>query len=186
MNSFYSRFLLTFGKRLLREKNREIFNCFCRTDRAPCELISLYSDNHERFLSLAPPSYEECMQRADSIKDDDESSYVHGANEPFAPRYPVFNFQPPRKSLMFRIDYLNTTHILAFSMSYSTDSFGKWMKNGTYHKVELTSSYRSSYFDMFANNGRKEQAFSKSQECERWLLLPHNVRLLFNFILRIS
>ncbi|XP_011700743.1 PREDICTED: arrestin domain-containing protein 2-like isoform X1 [Wasmannia auropunctata] len=41
---------------------------------------------------IPPPSYEECMQRADSIKDDDESNYVHGANEPFAPRYPVFNF----------------------------------------------------------------------------------------------
>jgi len=46
------------------------------------------------------------MQRADSIKDDDESSYVHGANEPFAPRYPVFNFQPPRKSLVLRVDYV--------------------------------------------------------------------------------
>ncbi|KAL6437106.1 hypothetical protein ACFW04_005004 [Cataglyphis niger] len=41
---------------------------------------------------IPPPSYEECMQRADSIKDDNESNYVHGANESFAPRYPVFNF----------------------------------------------------------------------------------------------
>ncbi|XP_018053906.1 PREDICTED: arrestin domain-containing protein 17-like [Atta colombica] len=49
---------------------------------------------------IPPPSYEECMQRADSIKDEDESNYVHGANEPFAPRYPVFNFttsHPPKK-----------------------------------------------------------------------------------------
>ncbi|XP_011879564.1 PREDICTED: arrestin domain-containing protein 2-like [Vollenhovia emeryi] len=44
---------------------------------------------------IPPPSYEECMQRADSIKDEDESNYVHGANEPFAPRYPVFNFNTP-------------------------------------------------------------------------------------------
>ncbi|XP_011176341.1 arrestin domain-containing protein 17 isoform X2 [Solenopsis invicta] len=47
---------------------------------------------------IPPPSYEECMQRADSIKDEDESNYVHGANEPFAPRYPVFNFAPPCKN----------------------------------------------------------------------------------------
>ncbi|XP_077273696.1 arrestin domain-containing protein 17-like [Temnothorax americanus] len=47
---------------------------------------------------IPPPSYEECMQRADSIKDEDESNYVHGANEPFAPRYPVFNFTPPYSS----------------------------------------------------------------------------------------
>lgn len=44
---------------------------------------------------IPPPSYEECIQRADSIKDHDESNYVHGANEPFAPRYPVFNFPTP-------------------------------------------------------------------------------------------
>ncbi|XP_072765507.1 arrestin domain-containing protein 17 isoform X1 [Anoplolepis gracilipes] len=47
---------------------------------------------------IPPPSYEECVQRADSIKDDDESNYVHGANEPFAPRYPVFNFPTPYSS----------------------------------------------------------------------------------------
>ncbi|KMQ96436.1 arrestin domain-containing protein 3 [Lasius niger] len=47
---------------------------------------------------IPPPSYEECMQRADSIKDQDESNYVHGANEPFAPRYPVFNFPTPCKN----------------------------------------------------------------------------------------
>ncbi|XP_011267384.3 arrestin domain-containing protein 17 isoform X1 [Camponotus floridanus] len=47
---------------------------------------------------IPPPSYEECMQRADSIKDHDESNYVHGANEPFAPRYPVFNFSMPYPS----------------------------------------------------------------------------------------
>lgn len=44
---------------------------------------------------IPPPSYEECMQRTDSIKDQDESNFVHGANEPFAPRYPVFNFPSP-------------------------------------------------------------------------------------------
>ncbi|XP_032687156.1 arrestin domain-containing protein 17-like [Odontomachus brunneus] len=41
---------------------------------------------------MPPPSYEECMQKTSNIKDHDESNYVHGANEPFAPRYPVFNF----------------------------------------------------------------------------------------------
>ncbi|XP_029175799.1 arrestin domain-containing protein 17-like [Nylanderia fulva] len=44
---------------------------------------------------IPPPSYEECLQRADSIKEEDESNYVQGANEPFAPRYPVFNFPTP-------------------------------------------------------------------------------------------
>ncbi|GAB1868764.1 Arrestin domain-containing protein 2 [Camponotus japonicus] len=47
---------------------------------------------------IPPPSYEECMQRADTIKDHDESNYVHGANESFAPRYPVFNFSMPYPS----------------------------------------------------------------------------------------
>ncbi|EFN85199.1 Arrestin domain-containing protein 2 [Harpegnathos saltator] len=49
---------------------------------------------------MPPPSYEECMQRAASIKDQDESNYVHGVNEPFAPRYPVFNFPTPCKNII--------------------------------------------------------------------------------------
>ncbi|EZA61081.1 arrestin domain-containing protein 2 [Ooceraea biroi] len=41
----------------------------------------------------APPSYEECCgSRVNNIKEHGESEYVYGANQPFAPRYPVFNF----------------------------------------------------------------------------------------------
>ncbi|XP_043491581.1 arrestin domain-containing protein 17-like isoform X2 [Polistes fuscatus] len=42
--------------------------------------------------NIPPPSYEECMQKADNIEDEDDSNSVHGADQPFAPRYPVFNF----------------------------------------------------------------------------------------------
>ncbi|XP_029048517.2 arrestin domain-containing protein 3-like [Osmia bicornis bicornis] len=45
--------------------------------------------------NIPPPSYEECMSRADNIKDQDESSYVIGASDPFAPKYPVFNYPVP-------------------------------------------------------------------------------------------
>lgn len=44
---------------------------------------------------IPPPSYEECMSRTQNIKDQDESNYVFGANDPFAPRYPVFNYPSP-------------------------------------------------------------------------------------------
>lgn len=41
------------------------------------------------------------MQKANNIKDDDDSNYVYGADQPFAPRYPVFNFMSPRKSITY-------------------------------------------------------------------------------------
>ncbi|XP_076238914.1 arrestin domain-containing protein 3 [Calliopsis andreniformis] len=44
---------------------------------------------------IPPPSYEECMTKAQNIKDNGESNYVHGANDSFAPRYPVFNYPTP-------------------------------------------------------------------------------------------
>lgn len=48
---------------------------------------------NEFLDDLAPPSYEECCtNRALYIKDLEESMYVYGANEPFAPKYPVFKF----------------------------------------------------------------------------------------------
>ncbi|KAG7213632.1 hypothetical protein KM043_002880 [Ampulex compressa] len=42
-----------------------------------------------------PPTYEECMSGTRNIREHDESNYVHGANEPFVPRYPVFNYPLP-------------------------------------------------------------------------------------------
>ncbi|KAK2579682.1 hypothetical protein KPH14_011031 [Odynerus spinipes] len=42
-----------------------------------------------------PPSYEECLQVANNIKDTNDSGNVFGADQPFAPRYPVFNFDDP-------------------------------------------------------------------------------------------
>lgn len=44
------------------------------------------------FLRLAPPSYKECMFRTEDIMDQDDSKYVFGADIPWAPRYPVFNY----------------------------------------------------------------------------------------------
>ncbi|XP_076629535.1 arrestin domain-containing protein 17-like [Colletes latitarsis] len=45
---------------------------------------------------IPPPSYEECISGAEHIRDHDESDFVHGANTPFAPRYPVFDYPTPR------------------------------------------------------------------------------------------
>lgn len=44
---------------------------------------------------IPPPSYEECMSGAEHIKDHGESMYVHGADNPFLPRYPVFDYPSP-------------------------------------------------------------------------------------------
>ncbi|XP_076226623.1 arrestin domain-containing protein 2-like isoform X2 [Nomia melanderi] len=44
---------------------------------------------------IPPPSYEECVSRAQHIKDVGESDYVYGASTPFAPKYPVFNYPVP-------------------------------------------------------------------------------------------
>ncbi|XP_077273697.1 arrestin domain-containing protein 17-like [Temnothorax americanus] len=41
----------------------------------------------------APPSYEESLShRVSCIRDPKDSIYVHGVNEPFAPKYPVFKY----------------------------------------------------------------------------------------------
>ncbi|XP_015172980.1 PREDICTED: arrestin domain-containing protein 2-like [Polistes dominula] len=56
------------------------------------------SSNHPIGWHMPPPSYEECMQKADNIKDEDDSNSVYGADLPFAPRYPVFNFLTPNSS----------------------------------------------------------------------------------------
>ncbi|XP_015436887.1 PREDICTED: arrestin domain-containing protein 2-like [Dufourea novaeangliae] len=45
--------------------------------------------------NIPPPSYEECMSGAQHIRDHDESDYVLGADSPFAPKYPVFNYPAP-------------------------------------------------------------------------------------------
>ncbi|RLU22498.1 hypothetical protein DMN91_004776 [Ooceraea biroi] len=51
------------------------------------------TSNEPDPLGFAPPSYEECCgSRVNNIKEHGESEYVYGANQPFAPRYPVFNF----------------------------------------------------------------------------------------------
>ncbi|KAK2579683.1 hypothetical protein KPH14_011032 [Odynerus spinipes] len=41
---------------------------------------------------MPSPSYKECSQKTNDIKDTDDSGNVFGADQPFAPRYPVFNF----------------------------------------------------------------------------------------------
>lgn len=46
---------------------------------------------HPIGWTLPPPSYEESLQRVPHIKDSDDSNHVYGADQPFAPRYPVFN-----------------------------------------------------------------------------------------------
>ncbi|KAF7405734.1 hypothetical protein HZH68_005103 [Vespula germanica] len=58
--------------------------------------------------NMPPPSYEKCMQKADNIKDNDDTNFVHGADQPFAPRYPVFNFRNPCKSTQLNNLRLNS------------------------------------------------------------------------------
>jgi len=56
------------------------------------------SKTHRIFLYLAPPSYEEsCTSKAYSIREHGESEYMYGANESFAPKYPVFSFSTSRE-----------------------------------------------------------------------------------------
>ncbi|XP_051165266.1 arrestin domain-containing protein 17-like [Leptopilina boulardi] len=44
------------------------------------------------YPNLPPPSYEESMNGARSLRDRDESEHVMGTRNHFAPRYPVYNF----------------------------------------------------------------------------------------------
>nr|XP_031842250.1 arrestin domain-containing protein 17-like [Nomia melanderi] len=64
-----------------------------------CSIIDLHYNLkiaiHFTGPSKAPPSYEECVSRAQHIKDVGESDYVYGASTPFAPKYPVFNYPVP-------------------------------------------------------------------------------------------
>ncbi|CAD1470839.1 unnamed protein product, partial [Heterotrigona itama] len=46
-------------------------------------------------MDIPPPSYEEYMSGTQNILDQNESEYVFGANTPFTPRYPVFNYPAP-------------------------------------------------------------------------------------------
>ncbi|KAG6798960.1 arrestin domain-containing protein 17 [Apis mellifera caucasica] len=50
---------------------------------------SFAPSNH---LDIPPPSYKECMFGTEDIMDQDDSKYVFGADMPWAPRYPVFNY----------------------------------------------------------------------------------------------
>lgn len=51
-------------------------------------LSQLYS-----FVIVAPPSYEESMFGARTLRDREESEHVIGGGDKFAPRYPVYNFK---------------------------------------------------------------------------------------------
>ncbi|XP_071864596.1 uncharacterized protein [Bombus fervidus] len=57
---------------------------------------------HERanissaHLDIPPPSYECGSSETPSIRDTHESDYVFGVNNPFSPKYPVFNYPAPR------------------------------------------------------------------------------------------
>ncbi|XP_076175389.1 arrestin domain-containing protein 3 isoform X2 [Ptiloglossa arizonensis] len=65
------------------------------TDAPPLPLGFVHPDQTvgtSNDCPIPPPSYEECMSGAEHIKDHDESDFVRGANTPFAPRYPVFNY----------------------------------------------------------------------------------------------
>lgn len=53
------------------------------------------------LLCLAPPSYEECISGTQDIMDQNDSQYVFGANIPWAPRYPVFNYPQTSKVKIF-------------------------------------------------------------------------------------
>ncbi|XP_001599906.1 arrestin domain-containing protein 17 [Nasonia vitripennis] len=46
------------------------------------------------YPNLAPPSYEESMFGARTLRDREESEHVIGGGDKFAPRYPVYNFKP--------------------------------------------------------------------------------------------
>lgn len=47
-------------------------------------------------LDIPPPNYEKGLSETPSIKDTNESDFVFGVNDPFSPKYPVFNYPAPR------------------------------------------------------------------------------------------
>ncbi|XP_011504212.1 PREDICTED: arrestin domain-containing protein 3 [Ceratosolen solmsi marchali] len=61
---------------------------------APEESHNYSSPTSNLYPNLAPPSYEESIYRARSLRDREESDYVIGTGHNFAPRYPVYNFKP--------------------------------------------------------------------------------------------
>ncbi|XP_020282949.1 arrestin domain-containing protein 17 [Pseudomyrmex gracilis] len=46
------------------------------------------------YPNLSPPSFEESMYGARNLRDREESEYIYGLTNRFAPRYPVYNFAP--------------------------------------------------------------------------------------------
>ncbi|XP_024222648.2 arrestin domain-containing protein 3-like [Bombus impatiens] len=48
------------------------------------------------YLDIPPPSYEVGSSETPDIRDIHESEFVFGANIPFSPKYPVYNYPAPR------------------------------------------------------------------------------------------
>jgi len=62
------------------------------------------------------------MGRASCIKDSMESTYVYGANEPFAPKYPVFKFPTSRKTILIKSYVISTaTYIINILLADSPE-----------------------------------------------------------------
>lgn len=74
---------------------KKFINNLCLIYKKENGVASQYSSFF--FFYLAPPSYEECMFGTQDIRNQNESVYVLGANTPFTPRYPVFNYLEPSK-----------------------------------------------------------------------------------------
>ncbi|XP_043580142.1 arrestin domain-containing protein 17-like [Bombus pyrosoma] len=49
------------------------------------------------YLDIPPPSYEESSFKTSNIRDDKETEFIFGADSPFSPKYPVFNYPAPSK-----------------------------------------------------------------------------------------
>ena len=54
----------------------------------------IYKLIHNSLFVLAPPTYEESMFNAQTLKEEGDSDYISGVNTNFSPRYPVYNFPP--------------------------------------------------------------------------------------------
>lgn len=53
---------------------------------------NLPSPTSNLYPELPPPSYEESIYSAKNLREHDESEYVMGLTNPFAPKYPVYHF----------------------------------------------------------------------------------------------
>lgn len=108
----YLRYRNRICTRIYVRINVSMRSCVFSPPPSPSSLFSLSLVLISFNLSLlAPPSYEESMHGAKSIRERGESEHVYGLANRFAPRYPMYNFasakqkgESGRNNVAFRLN----------------------------------------------------------------------------------